>query len=330
MQYRKLGRTDVLVSTVAMGCWAIADPDMWGPQDESDAVEAVETALEAGITFFDTAEIYGAGRSEELLGRVLAGRRDQVVIASKVSPARLALADLKASCEASLRRLRTDYIDLYQIHWPNRDVPIADTMGALEDLKAEGKVRVIGCSNFGPRDLRGLLDAGRSEVDQVAYNMLWRGAEEELAGLCVDSGVSILPYSPIAQGLLTGKFASPDDVPPRRARSHHFSSRREHARHGGQGAEAETFEAIRTVRAICEEAGVSMAGATLAWLLSRPAVTSVLAGARNADQARTNAAGGDLELPAEVLDALTSATDSLKARFGGALDMWETEGKRIR
>ena len=330
MQYRRLGRTDVQVSAVAMGCWAIVGDFTWGPQQERDSVDAVEAALDAGINFFDTAEAYGDGYSEELLGRVFAGRRDEVVIASKVGPRGLAPVDLRAACEASLQRLGTDYIDLYQIHWPNWGLPFADTMGALEELKAEGKVRVIGCSNFGAGDLPKLLSAGRVEVDQLAYSLLWRGVEAQVQPLCVENEVSILTYSPLAQGLLTGKFATADDVPPSRARTRHFGAEREHTRHGEAGAEDETFEAVAAVRAACAGAGVSMSAASLAWLLSRPAVTSVLAGARNVDQARANAAAADMELPQSVLDALTRATDPLRERFGDAMDLWEPDGRRLR
>jgi len=324
VQYRKLGRSEVEVSTVAMGCWAIVGDATWGPQEEADSVAAIEAALDAGITFFDTAEGYGDGYSEELLGRVLAGRRQRVVIASKVSPANLRAPDVKAACEASLKRLRTDYVDLYQIHWPNPDVPIEETLGALAELKAEGKIRLVGCSNFGPRDLSELLASGRAEVDQLAYSLLWRAIEHEIQPLCVAHGVSILAYSPLAQGLLTGKFRTADEVPEGRARTRHFSSRRPGTRHGEPGAEKETFQAVEAVRAISREIARPMAEVALAWLLSRPAVASVLAGARNADQVRINAAAADLELCPDVLKRLTDATEGLKKRFGANADMWQS------
>lgn len=203
-------------------------------------------------------------------------------------------------------------------------------MGALEELRAEGKVRAIGVSNFGPRDLAELTTAGRVESDQLAYSLLWRGIEHELQALCAESGAGILAYSPMAQGMLTGKFTAADDVPAPRARTRHFGSWREHCRHNEPGAEAETFAAIEAVRAVCREAGLRMSRASLAWLLSREGVASVLAGARNAEQARNNAAAADLDLSQDVLDALTRATDPLKERFGSALDMWEEDGKRIR
>jgi len=329
MQYRKLGRTDLKVSVVAMGCWPIVGDATWGPQDEADTIAAIETALEVGVNFFDTAESYGDGYSEKLLGRFLSGRRDEVVIASKVSPPHMLPDDLKKACEQSLKRLKTDYLDLYQLHWPNWDIRFEETMETMEELRSEGKARVIGCSNFGPADLTELLAVGGVESNQLAYNMLWRGVEYELQPLCVENHVSILTYCALAQGLLTGKFASADEVPPGRARTRHFSSDREQTRHGEPGREEETFQAIAAVREIAEEAGAPMGQVALAWLISRKGVASVLAGARNAAQIRDNAAAAELRLSRDVLKRLTQATDPLKDAFGPELDMWQHES-RIR
>jgi myo-inositol catabolism protein IolS len=312
-----------------MGCWPIVGDATWGAQDEADSVAAIEAALEAGINFFDTAESYGNGYSEELLGRVLSPRRGEVVIASKVSPANMRPDDLKAACERSLKRLRTDYIDLYQLHWPNWEIPYEHSLEALQELKAEGKVRAIGCSNFGPADLADLLRCGRVESNQLAYNMLWRGIEFDLQPLCVENDVSILAYCPLAQGLLTGKFRSADEVPEGRARTRHFSGKRPQARHGEPGKEKETFAAIERVRRLSEKIGAPMADVALAWLLSRPGVVSVLAGARNAQQIRENAKAADVKLSKDALRRLTRATDELKNAFGPALDMWQHES-RIR
>ena len=327
MRYRTLGRTDIEVSTVAMGCWAIVGDETWGPQDEDDAIAAIKTAREVGITFFDTAEAYGDGYSEELLGRVLSDEREEVVIASKVSASHLREEDVKEACEASLDRLQTDYIDLYQIHWPNWDIPLQETCSALEELQEEGKIRAIGVSNFGPRDLTDVLDRCRVETDQVAYNLLWRGIEDQLQPLCLKNDVSVLPYCPLQQGLLTGKFEEADDVPEGRARTRHFSGERPQARHGQPGAEEETFKAIDEIRDVAEEIEEPMANVALSWLLSRLSVASVLAGARNPEQVRQNARAGDLALPETVLARLTHITLPLKEQFDGSLDMWQAESR---
>jgi len=324
MECRHLGATDIAVSTVTMGCWAIVGDATWGPQDESDSISAIRAALDAGITTFDTAEGYGAGYSEALLGKTLTGIRDRAVIASKVSSDNLAPSDLKAACERSLKRLATDYIDLYQIHWPSRRIPLSETLGALEELKAQGKIRAIGVCNFGPLDLDDLTAAGRAESNQLPYNLLFRAIEFELQAQCAVNDMSILCYCPLAQGLLTGKFSSADEVPLGRARTRHFSRLRAQTRHGEEGHEEETFEAVNRIRGICDELGEPMERVTLAWLLHQPAVTTVIAGIRNAEQARRNAAAGDLKLSGDVVSQLCLATDSLKIALGSNPDMWQT------
>jgi len=325
MQYRRLGRTDITVSAVAMGCWAIVGDSTWGPQDERDSIAAIHAALDEGINFFDTAEMYGDGYSEQLLGRALADRREEAVIVSKVSPNHLEPNALKEACESSLRRLRTDYLDLYLIHWPNWDIPVERPLGAMAELKRQGKIRAAGVSNFGRQDLTELLQKGRAEANQLPYSLLFRAVEFEIQQVCADNDISILCYCPLAQGLLTGKFASPDEVPEGRARTRLFSRDRPQSRHSEPGAEKETFEAIERIRDISEELGTAMADVALAWLLHQPAVTAVVAGARNADQVRMNARAGELELSQEMLERLAEATESLKARLGPNPDMWQTE-----
>ncbi len=211
-------------------------------------------------------------------------RRREAVIATKVSRANLSADEVRRACENSLRRLRTDYVDLYQIHWPSRTVPLLETMAALERLREQGKVRAIGVCNFGMQDLSDLLAVGWAEANQLPYSLLWRAIEYEIRIRCVEEGSGILCYSTLAQGLLTGKFASADDVPQGRARTRLFSGDRPEARHGEAGCEAEVFTAIDQIRHICDEVHQPMANVALAWLLHQPGVTSVIAGARRPDQ----------------------------------------------
>ncbi len=329
MKYRKLGQSKLKVSVISMGCWAIVGDSIWGPQKESDAINAIYEALDEGINFFDTAEGYGNGYSEEMLGRTLAKRRKEVIIGTKVSSGHLKPKDLKEACENSLRRLQTDYIDLYYIHWPNRKIPVEDTLSAMEELKKEGKIRVIGCSNFGKIDLTELLKKGRVEANEFAYSLLWRAIEYEIQPLCVNNNIGITCYSPLAQGLLTGKFKSADDVPEGRARTRHFSSSRPQVRHGDTGAEKETFEALKEIRRISEEINIPMAQVSLAWLLSRLGVASIIAGARNPEQVKTNSQAGELTLPQEIIERLTLVTEDLKKKLGSNPDMWKSDS-RIR
>lgn len=330
MDFRTLPKTDIEVSMVCMGCWAIGGGSMWGDQDESDAMAAIRTCLDLGVNFFDTAEGYAGGASEELLARGLAGRRDEAVIATKVSPDNIAREeDLRSACEHSLKRLETDVIDLYQIHWPNHDAPMEVAFGALDRLKAEGKIRAYGVSNFGPQDLTEALGLAAVASNQVSYNLLWRGVEVELAPLCVEKDVGILCYSPIMQGMLTGKYATPEDVPEQRARCRLFSSERKMARHGESGCEEEVFAALGKIREISEGLGLSMAEVALAWLVAQPAVTSAISGCRSAEQARVNANAGELKLSQDTLDALSECTRPIKEKMGSAMDLWAEEG-RIR
>jgi len=330
MRYRKLGRTDMEVSVVCLGCWAFSGDFAWGPQQEKDSIAAVHAALDAGVNFFDNAEAYGNGLCEEVLAKALGNRRKDVIIATKASRRNLTAERLKASCEASLRRLKTDVIDLYQAHFPNKEVPLDETFEAMEQLKAEGKIRAIGVSNFGVSFLNELLPAHEIASNQVAYSLLWRAIEHEILPLCRAHDVGILPYSPLCQGLLTGKFASPEAVPDGRARSRLFSKDRPLSRHSEPGCEKETFEAIDRIREICESIGQPMGQVALAWLLAQDGVTSVIAGARNAEQAAENAKAGDLQLDADVLARLDEATRQVKEIIGPNADMWQTDSRLDR
>jgi myo-inositol catabolism protein IolS len=320
MKYRKLGKTDIEVSAVAMGCWALAGGPTWGPQAEGDSVATVRAALDVGVSFFDTAEGYGAGESEEVLGRALIGRRHEAVIATKVSRSNLAGDEVRQACERSLRRLQTDTIDLYQIHWPSRTVALDETMAVLEDLRAQGKVRAIGVCNFGVRDLSDLLGIAWVETNQLPYSLLWRAIEYEVQPQCVETGLGILCYSPLMQGLLTGKYASPDEVPKGRTRTRLFSGNRPGARHGEAGCEAEAFAAL-------EEIGQPMAMVAITWLLHRPGVTSVIAGARRPDQIKQTAQAADLALSPEIIGQLAGMTDEVKRVLGSNPDMWQSESR---
>lgn len=327
MRYVKLGQTDITVSVVAMGCWALVSDLNWGRQEEADSVATIYAALDAGVNVFDTAEAYGDGDSEAVLGQALAGIRHEVVIATKVSPNHLAGDEVVRACERSLGRLRTDYIDLYQIHWASRTVPLVETWGALEKLVDQGKVRALGVSNFGVQDLDDLLGVGRCETDQLPYSLVWRAIEYEIRQKCIDHEIGILGYSPLAQGLLTGKFSSPDEVPEGRARSRHFSSQRPLTRHGEPGCEAELFEAIEEVRRISQALHEPMERVAIAWLLHQPGVTAAIVGARRPEQIQKNVTAVDLELSPEVIEELNDVTDELKQELGPNPDVWQSDSR---
>ncbi len=325
MNYRTLGPTDIQVSTICMGCWGLASDFHWGPQDDAASIATVHAALDAGVNFFDTAEAYGDGHSDEVLGRALQGVRRQVIIASKVSAHHLAPDDLTRSCEASLRRLNTDYLDLLQIHWPSREIPFAESWAAMERLQREGKVRALGVSNFGVIDLPELLAVGRPASDQLPYSLLFRAIEYGVQRLCEENEISILAYSPLMHGLLTGRYQRAEDLPITRARTRHYPPDWPHTRHREDGCLAETNAALAEIRRISHEAGLSMTHLALAWLLHQPGVASAIAGMRRPEQARNSALAADITLSPDILRQLDQATRPVKEKLGPNIDMWQTE-----
>ncbi len=324
MDYRTLGNSDLRVSRLAFGCWGITSDFHWGERDEQASVDAIEAALDAGVNFFDTAEVYGDGRSEELLGQVLSRRRDQVVIASKIHPRSMRPDQVAEACERSLRRLNTDYLDLLQTHWTDPQVPIAETWEALLKLKEQGKVRHVGVCNAGTSDLADVCALQAPVSNQLPYNLLWRAIEDAILPACRERNISVLAYSPLMHGLLADKYRSAAEVPDGRARSRHFSGKRPLARHGEPGCEAETFAAIERIRAIAREAGRPMADLALNWVATQPGVDCVIVGVANAAQLAENVRFLERGLEPDLREALTRATDDLRRALGPNPDMWQT------
>ncbi len=302
MQKRTIGSLEV--SAVGLGC------NNFGTRiDEAATAEVVGAALDAGVDFFDTADTYGKGLSEEYLGRALAGRRGEVVIATKFGSAmdeqrRGARPEyVLRAAEDSLRRLGTDYIDLYQIHRPDPEVPIADTLGALDELVRAGKVREIGCSNFSAGRLREAAAAARGGARFVSvqneYNLLHRDPEAETLPECERQGLAFLPYFPLASGLLTGKYRR-GQAPPQGTR----------ITEGGWRADVLTDDNLARVEgliAFAESRGHTLLELAFSWLLARPLVASVIAGATSPAQVRGNAAAAGWEPTGAEL----AATDAI-------------------
>lgn len=315
------------VSPIALGCMSIVASETYGGISAEQAIETVHTALDEGVTLFDTAPAYGNGESEELVGQALEGQRDRVIIATKASGQTLSASEIEADCVASLRRLRTDYIDLYQVHWNRRMVPAEETFRAMEKLIDSGKVRALGVCNYGPIDLNEALNLTGLQTNQLAYNMLFRAVEFEVVPICQKHNVGILCYSPLAQGLLTGRYGSADQVPAGRQRTRHFRGDRELARHGEPGCEKETFDAIAQIKQVCVEIGAPMSHVALAWCLHQPCVLAVLAGASRPDQVRQNIEASRLKLSQDMLDRLDQATAGVKSRLGPSLDLWSAQSR---
>ena len=327
MEYRRLGNLGIEVSVMGLGCWPFAGGSIWGDQDDDQSIATVRAALDAGINLFDTAEAYEKGESERVLARGLEGRRQQAVIATKVAPNHLTAEGIASACEESLKNLNTDYIDLYQIHWPNHDIPIDTSWRALEDLVREGKVRALGVANFAVGDLSDLIEVGRPETNQLPFSLLWRAIEFEILPLCRESAIGLICYSPLAQGLLTGRYATADEVPEGLARTRWYASSREQAGHGEPGCEAAVFSAISGIRELSRQVGAPMASVALAWVRQQRGVTSFLVGARDADELETNLPTLSLELDAATMAELERLTQPVKDAIGRNPDMWMSDSR---
>ena len=320
MEWRTCGNSGFTLPVLGIGCWSFGGGDYWGPQDQSEVNALVHCALDRGINYFDTAEAYNEGRSEESLGLALKGRRAQAIIGTKVPPNFSEPSVLRQHCEASLRRLQTDTIDIYMLHWPITDYSVEDAFATLQALQAEGKIRSIGVSNFGSRQLSEALETGvRIHVNQYCYNLLSRAIEVDLLPVCSRLGIGVLAYMPLLQGLLTGKYASADEMPPSRTRTRHFRGDRKGSRHGEAGAEEATFAALAGIRQVACQLQVPMAHIALAWILSRSAITCVLAGIRSLAQLDENIAGVELLLSPEVIAHLDLLTEPLLHQLGSSL-----------
>ncbi|HOJ32351.1 MAG TPA: aldo/keto reductase [Candidatus Hydrogenedentes bacterium] len=330
MRYRILGSSDLNVSVISFGAWQIGDPQYWGSEAEDDPNDVIDAAIEAGINLFDTAEWYGNGESERVLGKVIKRYREKVYIASKVSPEHCAPKELRKACENSLKRLDTDYIDLYQVHWPFRHVPFEEAHTEMERLKQEGKIRFIGVSNFGKKDLTEWMKSGTCVSNQLGYNLLFRAIEIEILPECIRQNIGVLAYMPLMQGLLTGRWNSAEEIPEKRRRTRHFSKARSGVMHSEEGCEELTFNTLRNIASLAENIGVPLALVALAWLIGQPGVSSVIVGARRVAQLLQNIPAADLDLSEEVMTQLNNITQPLKEHFGNNADMWRTgEDARI-
>jgi aryl-alcohol dehydrogenase-like predicted oxidoreductase len=291
MQLRMLGTSDLKISPILMGTWQ-AGKEMWVGIDDAQSTRAIRAAVEAGVTTFDTAVAYGKGHSERILGAALTEVRTKVILATKVFANRLKFSQVIDSCHQSLKNLKTDYIDLYQIHWPagsfgTRAVPIEETLEAMNELKEKGKIRAIGVSNFSCAQLEEATRYARIDSLQSPYSLIWRHIEMDAMSYCRENNISILAYAPMAQGLLTGKFAQ----------GHEFEKGDHRVKN--KLFEPENFQRVRQaldkLRPIAEKNAASLAQLALAWVISH-AGTCAIAGARNADQVVQNARAADLVL----------------------------------
>jgi aryl-alcohol dehydrogenase-like predicted oxidoreductase len=328
MEYRKLGETDLKVSVITFGAWA-AGGWMWGGNDDNDAIEAIKTAYDHGVTSIDTAPIYGQGKSEELVGRTIKGiQRDKIQLLTKYGM-RWDLAkgnlDFKSKdnsgrdidiyryagkesvikeCEDSLKRLGTDYIDLYQIHWPDLTTPIAETMEAVLRLKEQGKIREAGVSNYNAQQMAEAEKTLKLASNQVPFSMVNRDIEDELIPYCIEHHKAILAYSPLEGGLLTGKmkpgqkFGNGDH----RAAMKYFKD--ENIEH--------TNAFLAKIKPLADEKGATLGQLVIRWTIEHPGITIALVGARNAAQSKQNAEAINVKLNAGEIEFINNQLNKVE------------------
>jgi len=314
MKLRQLGRSNLNVSPVALGTMT------FGAQtDEPTARSMIDLCLERGVNFLDTANVYNSGTTEEILGRILSGRRDRFVLASKVGikndqllpEAGLSRASILTAIDNSLRRLKTNYIDLYYLHQPDYTVPLEETLAVMDELLRAGKVRVVGVSNYASWQVCKMLWLAdrngwqRIEAVQPMYNLIARGIEQELIPACAEFQVGIVPYNPLAGGLLTGKHQQQAPIPGTRFDRMPF--------YRDRYWNAVNFEAVQRLSEIAQSAGRSLTRLSLTWLLQQPQVTSVILGASRLEHLKDNLAALDEQpLSAETLAACDEVWASLR------------------
>ncbi len=309
MEYTVLGTSDLRITKIGLGTWQFGT-EGWGfgrDFTEQEALATVDRALALGINLIDTAEVYGDSRSEEIVGKALAGRRDQVVLATKVLPRHLRARDLVRACDESLRRLNTDHIDLYQIHWPDSYVPLSESLSSLAKLVEQGKVRSVGVSNFPVPLLRAAADAlpGKIVSNQVRYNLLQRDIEKEILPYCREHEITVIAYSPLAQGLLTGKYDR-NHLPADKIRQQNPLFREENLE--------QVFPVIDVVREIGKEHGATPAQVALRWVTQQDGVIAI-PGAKRPAQVEENAGALEWSLSPDELARLDAVSADLDLSY---------------
>jgi aryl-alcohol dehydrogenase-like predicted oxidoreductase len=337
----------LFLSRIGIGCWPFGGGAYWGDQEQKDVDGVVHTAIERGLNVFDTARMYNDGASEISLGKALKGYRGKAFVISKVSPARAYRAALREECEASLKGLGTDYIDMYMLHWPInpkgiqhftsdpgviRNPPtVEEAFETLSALKKEGKIRHIGISNFGMQQIaEARAYCPGIAANELPYNIISRAIEAEIIPFCTEHGIAVISSMTLQQGVLTGLYQRAADVPAHQAHSRHFSMETGMgtSRHNEAGAEAEVFETVALLKKLAPELGLSVAQLSAAWVLANPRIGCALIGSRNAGELEENIKVLSITLPAEAKARIDEASLKVLNKLGNNPDYYENSKER--
>lgn len=318
MNLRPLGNSDIHISPIVMGTWQ-AGKDMWAGVEDQTVEKALRDAFEAGITTFDTAEVYGNGHSEKIVGNALKNVRSEAVIASKVFANHLAYGQVIKACERSLKHLDTDYIDLYQIHWPPgsfgmKKIPMEETFRAMNTLKDQGKIRAIGVSNFNRTQLEEACRHADIVSLQPPYSLFWRQLETDAMPLCKEKGITILAYSSMAQGILTGKFGA---NPVFEKGDHRAGNRLFQPENY-----ARVLKALDQFRPIAQKYEITLGQLALAWVMAQPN-TCAISGARDSKQVLENVKAVQVSLSKEDLEDMDNISKSVTEHIDDNPVMWQ-------
>lgn len=305
MEMRKLGNQGPEVSVVGYGAWE-AGGDFWGPNESDEAVlAAMRAAIDAGMSWIDTAEVYGEGRSERLVGQAVAGRRQEVLVFTKVAPrpggSGFEPGQVKKAIRASLDRLGMEYVDLYQLHWPDRSVPLEDTWGAMAELMGDGLTRHIGVSNFNRALVERCLEIRHVDSVQNKFSLLRQEDRDDLLPWLHESGIGYLAYSPLGLGLLTGAITKETTFGDQDFRG---AGRGEAPSDFRPPNLARILKRVDKLRPIADRLGTTVAPLALRWVVEQTGVTAAIAGSRKADHVRSNSTAGDLRLDRQTLEEI--------------------------
>ncbi len=302
MPAARVASVDTAHGVLGLGCWAFGG-SQWGYQDDSDSLAAMEAALRCGMNHFDTAEGYGNGRSERLIGKFLQGRRADIFLATKSTPYDPVARAVRQRVDESLHRLCTDTIDLYYIHWPLKGKDLRPVMEALERARKEGKIRAIGVSNFSVEQMQQVSEVGHIDAHQLCYNLLWRFPERDVIPYCADNDIAVVTYSSIGQGILTGKF-------PREPKFQEGDSRAGMVLFD-KDVWPSVYDGVKRLGEIAASLNRPLEHLAIRWIAVQRGITSILVGARNATQVQQNAAAMQGDIPQAAFESMTEISDAL-------------------